>query len=294
MLIRVEAFAKVNLSLEVGPPRPDGYHEIETVMQAVSVADTITLEEAEALSVVADDPSVPQGEGNIVWAAAKLLAREAAVPAACAIQIAKKIPAVAGLGGGSSDAAAVLAGLSALWSLGASAEDLKKLGGRLGSDVPFFFHGGAAICRGRGEEVEPIVSLAASERLLLVTPPVEISSSLVYKELDRLRLTRGSSFSNMGIGSVPGVGTAARGISLFNRLEDAVLPTYPIVKAMIDRVSSAAHSNAIMSGSGPSVFAFLDREENDGTLLSRFDDGRFAAVVHPVSCGFRIRTCSGA
>jgi len=107
-------------------------------------------------------------------------------------------------------------------------------------------------------------------------------------------LTSTSPFSKMGIESVPAGGTAAREIFLFNRLEDAVLPAYPIVRATLDRVSHACRSRAVMSGSGPSVFGFLDREADDqsGTLLSQFDDGRFAAVVHPENCGFRMKTGS--
>jgi len=270
--------------------RADGFHEIDTVMQAVSLSDTIEIDRADGISVSCDDPAVPDGEGNIVHAAASLLREEEGVQSGCSIRIRKRIPAAAGLGGGSSNAAAALAGLSRLWSLDLTRARLIALGGRLGSDVPFFFMGGTVRCRGRGEKMEPLAPIPPSTRFLLVTPRAEISSSFAYKELDRLRLTSGSPSDSMSsvLGLLANSGTWDG--SLFNRLEESVLPAYPLVKATIDSLTSQCGSPAIMSGSGSTVFGILgdDLDPEETELLFQCNDNRNTAVVYPVSSGFRL------
>ncbi len=292
--MRAESFAKVNLTLEVGEERGDGYHEIESILQTISLSDRLEVERAREIRVTCDDPAVPDGEKNIAFAAARLLQSEYGIQEGCAVRISKGIPAAAGLGGGSGNAAAVLALLSKLWGLGLSQEKLMELGGRLGSDVPFFFVGGTAICRGRGEIVEPLPPIPASVRLLLVTPGVEISSSFAYKELSRLGLTKNSAFSRIGDVSEYRLDSDRLGETLFNRLEESVLPDYPLVKATIEQVARICHSGAIMSGSGPSVFGILgsDEELSGEELTSQFDGSRKVAVVHPVSCGFSLEDSS--
>lgn len=263
-------------------------------MQSVSLSDHIEMEFAPEITVSCDDPAVPDGEENIAFAAARLLAGESGVQSGCAIRIRKGIPAAAGLGGGSGNAAAVLAGLSVLWGIDLPRERLIELGARLGSDVPFFFVGGTALCRGRGEIVTPLSPIPPSLRLLLVTPAVEISSSFAYKELNRLRLTKKSALSKLGHEPEFRLGPDEIEKSLFNHLEESVLPAYPLVRATIERVTRLCDSGAIMSGSGPSVFGFLGKsgEYFEDELLSRFDDSRKVAVVHPVGCGFHLESSS--
>ena len=160
MTLRLLAPAKVNLTFEALGRRADGYHEVRTVMQAVSLADEIEFAPAAGLSLTiahgAPAFAAPPGEDNLVMRAARLLQREAGEARGAAILLRKRIPAAAGLGGGSSDAATTLLGLRRLWGLDMDADALRELAARLGSDVPFFVSGGTALAEGRGERLTPL------------------------------------------------------------------------------------------------------------------------------------------
>ena len=152
----MRASAKVNLSLEVLGKRPDGYHEIVTVMQAVDLYDRLTLEAASTLSLRADEPDLPTDERNLIMRAARLLKDAAKVEAGARIELSKRIPVAAGLGGGSSDAAATLWGLNRLWKLRWPRARLMELAVGIGMDVPFFLGNGPALGTGRGEHLKPL------------------------------------------------------------------------------------------------------------------------------------------
>jgi 4-diphosphocytidyl-2-C-methyl-D-erythritol kinase len=171
--LKVLAPAKVNLALEIVGRRADGYHDLDTVMATIDLADTVRLRPAAALEVrlggrYARDV---EGERELAAEAARALAAAAGREPAVAIEVEKAIPVAAGLGGGSSDAAAALRGLDRLWGLGWPLERLTEVAAGIGSDVPFFLHGGVARCRGRGERVEPLRDLRTL-RLLVLVPPV--------------------------------------------------------------------------------------------------------------------------
>ena len=289
MKICLESYAKVNLFLEVLGERTDGYHEIETVMQSVSIRDRIDMEEKEeGIEVVAEGAGVPSGEENLAHRAATLLRREAGVRAGCSIRIRKGIPAAAGLGGGSGDAAAVLAGLHRLWRLDWPRERLAALGATIGSDVPFFLWGGAALCTGRGEIVEPLPSLSQRHRFLIVTPPFQVSTRFIYNELNRYALTRPKVWSNVkcvhGLGSDP----ECMLHRLWNRLEEVAFSAHPSLGEWADRMERLGCSRVLLSGSGPTLFGLLPRGERDERgILSRFPDGRHASIAHPTTTGYR-------
>lgn len=289
MRLTVESYGKLNLFLEVLGRAPSGYHDLSTVMQTVSIADTLEIEGADDIEVTAGHPEVPDGEANLVHRAASLLRREAGVAAGCRIRIRKRIPVEAGLGGGSGNAAATLAALSRLWRIGAADEDLAALGASLGSDVPFFLHGGTRLCEGRGEVVRPYPPVPPNTRFLVVTPEFRLSTSFVYKEFDERGLTGGPRSSNLKsvLGSDSDPGAILQ--SLFNRLEEAVLPTYPSLREMKGRMEPFCPGGVFMSGSGPTLFGVLphDRTEQEGEL-PRFDRSRFAAVARPTLSGYRI------
>ncbi|MBN1825118.1 MAG: 4-(cytidine 5'-diphospho)-2-C-methyl-D-erythritol kinase [Candidatus Eisenbacteria bacterium] len=289
MKICLESYAKVNLFLEVLGERTDGYHEIETVMQSVSIRDRIDMEEKEeGIEVVAEGAGVPSGEENLAHRAATLLRREAGVRAGCSIRIRKGIPAAAGLGGGSGDAAAVLAGLHRLWRLDWPRERLAALGATIGSDVPFFLWGGAALCTGRGEIVEPLPSLSQRHRFLIVTPPFQVSTRFIYNELNRYALTRPKVWSKVkcvhGLGSDP----ECMLHRLWNRLEEVAFSARPSLREWADRMERLGCSRVLLSGSGPTLFGLLPRGERDEIgILSRFPDSRHASIAHPTTTGYR-------
>ena len=181
-MIALEAFAKVNRSLVVLGRRPDGYHEIDTLFQTIDLSDEIRFEEDRSLSLSAGGIDLPEGGENLVVRAAHALSEHAGVVRGARIRLWKRIPVGAGLGGGSADAAATLLGLNALWRLERSADDLCAIAATVGSDVPFFLHGGRARGTGRGERIEPLPD-RASECLVLFLPPFGMATPEVYRAL---------------------------------------------------------------------------------------------------------------
>ncbi|MHB1045852.1 MAG: 4-(cytidine 5'-diphospho)-2-C-methyl-D-erythritol kinase [Thermoanaerobaculia bacterium] len=243
MRLVAEAFAKVNRSLLVLGKRPDGFHELDTVFQAVGLTDRLSFEESDVLSLRVDDPSVPAGPENLVLRAARLLAEEAGVKARAAIELEKRIPSGGGLGGGSSDAAVTLLGLSALWGLDLPFEKLVEVGARLGSDVPFFLHGGSARGTGRGERIAPLPDLP-SKGVVLVMPPFPAATPEVFRRL-------GAPEWN---GHPSGDGN---GLSDRNDLEPAAEALFPPLRVVRQALAGAGAEQARLSGSGSTVFGLF-------------------------------------
>ncbi len=215
--IEVLAPAKLNLFLEVLGKRPDGYHELETLMVATDLHDTLTVSDDPSgrISLSCDDPTLPTGRENLVVRAAERLKEMAGEDRGAKIDLRKAIPAQAGLAGGSSDAAATLAALDLLWNLGTPAERLESLAAEIGSDVAFFLNGPASICRGRGERVEPVL-LTRRLHFVLICPPVGVSTAEVYRRLVPPEIPRPIApiFEALKRDD-----TAALGRGLFNRLQ---------------------------------------------------------------------------
>jgi len=176
----VEAQAKVNLALELLGKRDDGYHEIATLLQGVNLADRILLEERDdGITISSSDPSLPEGPENLAWRAARLVQEARQVSRGVHIMIEKRIPVAAGLGGGSTDAAAVLLGLQRLWGLDGNPEELRAWAMSLGMDVPFFLRGGRVLAEGRGERLTSLPS-RPGHHLVLVNPNFPLVTRDVY------------------------------------------------------------------------------------------------------------------
>jgi 4-diphosphocytidyl-2-C-methyl-D-erythritol kinase len=252
--VEVLAPAKLNLFLEVLGRRPDGYHEIETVMVAISLCDTLTFrdEPTGAIRLRCSDPALPVGADNLVIKAADRLREATGCRRGAAIDLIKAIPAQAGLAGGSSDAAAALAALDRLWDLRIPPERLDALAAEVGSDVPFFHHVPAAVCRGRGERVEP-VSLSRTYHFVLVCPPVGVSTADVYR-----RVVPPESPGDAGpvLAALRDGGSDELGRCLFNRLQpvaEAVRPELVRVRDALAKLGPLLDGSA-MSGSGSAYF----------------------------------------
>jgi len=179
--MRIRSFAKINLGIEVLGTRPDGYHDILTLFQSIDLADVLDISEppGREIALSGDDPEIPWDGTNLVHRAASLLKKETGCPKGARIAVAKSIPAGKGLGGGSSNAAAALLGLNALWGLGLGREDLARLGGRLGADVPYFLEGGLCLGEGRGDRLTPLPDLSPAS-VLLAFPPFPVATAEIY------------------------------------------------------------------------------------------------------------------
>jgi 4-diphosphocytidyl-2-C-methyl-D-erythritol kinase len=245
------------LHLEVLRRRPDGYHEIETVLQSVRLHDTLHLvPRPRGLSLLCDAPGVPRGEDNLSMRAARALLAAAglgAPPRGVRLDLYKSIPVAAGFGGGSADAAATLVGLNRFWNLGLSRETLERIGCSIGSDVAFCIRGGTALARGRGERLERLPQLRRTT-FLLVFPGIAIVAEWAYSQLNMGLTRRPHAFSMDQLKSIVArYPEAARGF--YNRLEDAVCPAYPQLAEISSRLLKSGASVAMMSGSGSGVFA---------------------------------------
>jgi 4-diphosphocytidyl-2-C-methyl-D-erythritol kinase len=266
----VSAAAKVNLALEVLSRRPDGYHEIATVMQAVDLSDRLTLEDAPAIEVQTSAPDVPTDERNLAYRAAAMLREAAKVEHGVRITLDKRIPVAAGLGGGSTDAAAVLAGLNRMWGLAWPIERLEELAAGLGMDVPFFLRGGAALGTGRGEQLTTLRSSVLA--LVLVNPRFPVSTAETYGRVTPALYTDGGRARTVA-GALSGRGAGRVAASLYNGLELAARGAYPQIGQMEAALTAAGALGAMMSGSGPTVFGVARSFEQARQIRTRVARG---------------------
>ena len=251
----VPAHAKVNLTLEVLGKRPDGYHEIRSVMRLLALHDRIRLEPATEVTVRCDLPGL-SGPGNLAHRAALLLREEAGYRGGAAIGIEKTIPVAAGLGGGSSDAAATLLGLDRLWGTGLGRETLQALAAQLGSDVPFFLYGGTALASGRGELIRPLPVSAsgATPVLLLVKPPIAVPTSEVYRHVTAALYGDGS--ASAALAALPPDAPAAAW-PLLNALQPVTESLFPVVGEVLAALPAWGAERALLCGSGPTCFGLF-------------------------------------
>jgi len=264
--------AKLNLVLDVLAKRPDGYHELRTIFERISLSDRITLtgNKSGKISIQCAHPHVPRGPGNLAYKAAKLLSDEFSIREGLDINIIKNIPVAAGLAGGSSNAAAVLSGLNQWWQLGLSHAQLAGYAARLGSDVPFFLYNSSfALGTGRGEQIKPL-DIKAKLWHVLVTPKVKMYTSDVFARL-KLNLTNKKDNVNILLpflrnGDLKGLAGA-----LSNDLEPAILSLRPDFIHLKKKLLDAGAIGVCFSGSGPSVFACGQSQKHAYSLRARFD-----------------------
>ena len=257
--ITIAAHAKINLSLRIGDKRADGFHDVRTILQSIELADRVICEPSRGpFKIVCSTPGVPADRTNLVWRAAQRL-WEAAAPKGelrgVRITLDKRIPAKAGLGGGSSDAAAALVALRRLWKLTVTDQALYAIAATLGSDVPYFLIGGTALGLGRGEDVYPLDDLPRLW-VVLIFPPFGIATADAYRWLDEMR-EKGTSVTSSG--SLPGT-WLGRGAGLSNDLEPPIVERHPVIGKLKDQLMKMGAAMAAMSGSGSTVFGVFTTE----------------------------------
>jgi len=265
------SFAKINLSLRVLGKRDDGFHELCTVFQTVSLHDDLTFEKNDDIVLTCDDPRIPTGPDNLIVRAAGMLRDNFGVTKGAKIHLQKRIPAPGGLGGGSSNAAVTLLGLAKLWEINITQEELARTGRELGSDVPFFFNGGRAIGTGRGEEITPI-DQTGEKYILIVTPDVEVSTREAFARLEAPRLTPEALKSNLIVCRFEAETLDLRHTTLINDFEKSVFETAPEVRRVKERLLELGATQALMSGSGASVFGIFDTQETRQATLKAIDN----------------------
>ncbi len=278
--ITEKAPAKINLTLDVIGKRIDGYHDVEMIMTMVDLADRIELSEVRHtnIDVLCNAGHIPTDDRNLCYKAANALRNHLHINTGVQINIDKHIPVAAGLAGGSSDAAATLRGLNRLWNLGLSIDELAHIGASVGSDVPFCVYGGTAIARGRGEIIEHIESPPPCW-VVLAKPPIGVSTAEIYGAFDLGGVERHPSALKMRE-AIQSQSMRSVCNQLGNVLESVTLELYPEVKYLKEQMVRFGANGVLMSGSGPTVFALVEKE----TRMNRIYNGLrgFCQTVYAV------------
>ncbi len=285
----VAAPAKVNLFLEVLGSRPDGYHELQTLLIPIDLYDTLEIQPRVdgQLVLSCHAPGIPTDSSNLVWKAATALRTAFGVTTGAQIHLTKRIPHEAGLGGGSSDAASTLMALNVIWNLNKPIQELAPIAAQIGSDVPAFLHAGPTWCCGRGEIVEPIRAAKPLD-LVVVKPPFGLSTAEVYRHVripetpesgDALRAA-------LAAGNVEAIGRLTH-----NRLQPPAFALQPLANWVYDVLLAQAPLGVLLSGSGSSVFA-IARDRRDARRIARRAE-RLLATRVPDCRLYVVRTSVG-
>lgn len=262
--IMQRAYAKINIGLDVLRRREDGYHEVKMIMQTVDIYDELILEKTPQAGILlqTDDKELPTGGDNLICKAAELLLQEREIKGGVKITLTKRIPVAAGMAGGSSDAAAAMRGLNILFDLGYSMRDLQKLGVKLGADIPYCLVGGTMLSEGIGEILTPLPAPPDSF-LVIAKPDINVSTAFVYGNLHADTLTCHPDIDGMAAALARG---DLRGVTdrLGNVLETVTAREYPVIEEIKRLLRAQGAGNALMSGSGPTVFGIFTEKEAAG------------------------------
>lgn len=289
-VLKVSSYAKLNLYLEILDKRPDGYHNLRTVFERISLSDTLTLKEIDnpEIRIISDSKDIPCDSRNLAYKAAEILKEDLGIKNGVEIRLKKIIPVGAGLGGGSSNAASVLLGLNRLWRLGLSRGRLLGYAAKLGSDVSFFIYNCSyAFGVSRGEKIRPLKSWKKRLWHVLVVPKINVPTKEIYQELDKdfagaRGLKADKRAFNLKVGTDPSVCPNINAM-LFNRLEEAAFRLYPQVSKVKEVLfKEAGLGSALMSGSGSAVFGLVDSRKEGLRIakgLNRFKDWKVFVVT---------------
>ena len=259
-VLKIDAYAKVNWGLDVVRRLENGYHEVKMVMQTVGICDTLTLKkEAEGLKITTDSGEIPANEDNLVYKAAKLLKDKYDIGEGVSIHLEKRIPVAAGMAGGSTDAAAVLKGMNALFSMGLSEEQLKEEGVKLGADIPYCIMGGTALAEGIGEKLTRLPD-TPDAFLLVAKPDINVSTKYVYENLQLDKIEKHPDIDGMveaiQAGNLQGVIDR-----MDNVLQTVTEEKYTVIGELKRFMEANGALKALMSGSGPTVFGIYEDKQ---------------------------------
>ena len=273
------AYAKINIGLDVLRRRADGYHEVKMIMQTVDIYDELVLERRKqpGIELRMDNSYLPSGGDNLICRAADLLFREKEITGGVNISLTKRIPIAAGMAGGSADAAAALRGLNELFDMGYSLKELQALGVGLGADIPYCLAGGTMLSEGIGEILTPLPAPPAAH-LVIAKPDINVSTAFVYGNLHADRLAWHPDIDGMIValqkGDLDGITDR-----LGNVLETVTVKAHPVIEQIRELLRKQGAENALMSGSGPTVFGIFKEKETAARAAEAVERGRLAKQI---------------
>ena len=277
--VRQRAYAKINIGLDVLRRRPDGYHEVKMIMQTVGIYDDLLIEKCEkpGIFLQIDKEELPTDQNNLIYKAAQLLLAEKKIQEGVRISLTKRIPIAAGMAGGSSDAAAALRGMNELFNLGYQTQELQKIGVKLGADIPYCVVGGTMLSEGIGEILTPLPT-PPDCTLVIAKPDINVSTKFVYENLHADTLLYHPDIDGMiralREGSLKGITDR-----LGNVLETVTIREYPIIEEIKKVMRENGAGNALMSGSGPTVFGIFTQEKKAQEAAKQLRDRNLAGQV---------------
>ncbi len=282
--ISLQAYAKINLGLDVIRKREDGYHEVRMIMQSISLADTLVLRKSSEAGIHLrnhdgiENPDVPMDSTNLVYRAIQMLKEEFQITEGIEAVLTKRIPVAAGMAGGSTDAAAALKGMNQLFSLGLSTQELCQRGVRLGADIPYCIQGGIALSEGIGEILTPLPKMPDCY-ILIARPPINVSTAFVYGNLKANELKEHPDIDGMiqAIHQQDLSGIASR---LGNVLETVTIPAYPVISDIKKIMVEYGAMQSLMSGSGPTVFGIFTEEQKAQVAAEQIREAGLSEQVY--------------
>ena len=269
--LQLKAYGKINLGLDVIRKRPDGYHDLDMIMQMVDVYDDIIIEKkaGEEIVVKADAAVLSNGKDNLAYMAAKMLFDEFGIKSGVEITIHKRIPIAGGMAGGSSDCATTLIGINEMFNLGLSKQQLMERGVKLGADVPYCVLGGTAIARGIGEVLTPLPTPPQCH-VIIAKPPISVSTAYVYGHIRPDEITKRPDIEQMTL-AIKEQDLNKLSDLLYNVMEEVTVSEYPVIEKLKSIMLEKGALNSIMSGSGPTVFGLFDDTEKAQAAMKALD-----------------------
>lgn len=278
--ISLKALAKINLGLDVVRRRADGYHEVRMIMQTIHLFDRLNIERVDTSGIAIETnlSYLPVNESNLVYKAGKLLMDEFHIDEGVKVSLNKRIPVAAGMAGGSTDAAAMLYGMNELFGLGLSKEQLMERGVKIGADVPYCLMRGTALAEGIGEVLTPLTPMVKCP-VLIAKPAISVSTKFVYQNL---KLDENMVHPNIDqlIADLNAKDLHAVASAMGNVLETVTIPHYPIIAEIKERMKKSGAVNAMMSGSGPTVFGLFADEETAEKACQDMKDSGLAKQIY--------------
>ena len=260
--IEIDSYSKINLTLNILGKRRDGYHNIETIMQSINLADRIFIkEEKEGIKIKCSHPLVPVDTQSLTYRSAEKILNRYRIKKGVKIEIDKKIPLASGMAGGSANSASILVGINKLFALNLSNKVLREIGEELGMDVPFCIQNGTALAYHKGEKVTPLPFINPPLWTIIINPGFEIPTKWAYNNLDLGLIKREKNNTIAMLKALKKGGLEGIAKNLFNSFEELIIKKYPEIGKIKDRLMEEGAMGALMSGSGPTVFGIAQNKE---------------------------------